>query len=185
MTLLMTFPGIVVVTARGKEVVAMDDNGRPVEGSKEYKVEGHKTLAYDATVWIRLARDSEPVVVGARSVHAGIRPGRDEPHELPKDWTLDALIFDVLKCDPSATHARQYTPNRAGSESPDLDELSDTGKELLRDAEDAADVEALAVVWKSITEVGRAGGITRVEADAIRARAQQLKAEMQAGSEAA
>lgn len=48
MTLLMTMPGIVVMTARGKHVAALDAAGRPVEGSREYKVEGQKGLAYDA-----------------------------------------------------------------------------------------------------------------------------------------
>lgn len=100
MTLLMTFPGIVVVTARGKEVAAIGDNGQPVEGKKEYKVEAQKTLGFDATCWIRLYRDAPGVVVGARSVHTGIRPGRDEPKTLPPDWSLEWLIFDALKCNP-------------------------------------------------------------------------------------
>jgi hypothetical protein len=105
MTLLMTFPGIVIMTARGKEVASLDASGRPVEGTKEYKVEGHKTLAYDASVWVRLSRDRAPVIVGSRSVHAGVRPGVDKPQEAP-GFTLEWLIFDVLKCDPSKAHAR-------------------------------------------------------------------------------
>lgn len=105
MTHLMTFPGIVVMIARGKEVASLDANGRPVEGTKEYKVEGHKTLAYDASVWVRLSRDHPPLIVGARSVHAGIRPGVDKPKQAPQ-FTLEWLIFDVLKCDPSKAHAR-------------------------------------------------------------------------------
>jgi hypothetical protein len=108
----MTFPGIVVMTARGKEVASLDPNGRPVEGTKEYKVEGHKTLAYDASVWVRLSRNRPPVVVGARSVHAGIRPGVDDPQEAP-GFTLEWLIFDILKCDPSNAHARDLVPAKA------------------------------------------------------------------------
>ncbi|MGI5286587.1 AAA family ATPase [Nonomuraea polychroma] len=185
MTILMTFPGIVVMTARGKEVAAMDANGQPVAGTRDYKVEGHKTLGSDAAVWVRLARDADARVIGARSVHAGIRPGKDPAKPLPENWDLEWLIFEALRCDPASSHARRITPTRAGDESPDLDDLSDAATELLRDAEDAADLEALAVVWKSITEVGKAGGITRAEADAVRARVQQLKAEMQRGSEAA
>lgn len=104
MTLLLTFPGIAVMTARGKEVAAMED-GKPVEGAKEYKVEGHKTLGFDATVWVRLSRDHAPVVVGCRSVHHGIRPGVDEAKPI-QDFSLGWLVFDFLKCDPATSHAR-------------------------------------------------------------------------------
>lgn len=106
MTLLMTFPGIVAMTARGKEVVALDDNGRPIERQREYKVEGQKNLAYDASVWVRMSREHAPVIVGARSVHAGVRPGVDQPKPVPK-FSLEWLIFDVLKCDPREANARQ------------------------------------------------------------------------------
>lgn len=112
MTILMTFPGIVVMTARGKEVASLDATGRPVEGTKEYKVEGHKTLAYDASVWVRLSRDRAPIVVGSRSVHAGIRPGVDDPQEAP-GFKLEWLIFDILKCDPSKAHARDLVEAKA------------------------------------------------------------------------
>ena len=105
MTLLMTFPGIVVITARGGET-ALVENGRPVEGKKSYRVEGHKSLAFDASCWIRLSRDTRPVVVGARSVHAGVRPGIDPVQVLTSDWSLEWLIFDVLKCNPKTAHVR-------------------------------------------------------------------------------
>jgi hypothetical protein len=100
MTLLLTFPGIVVLTARGKEVASMGPDGNPIEGKKEYRVEGHKNLCYDVSCWVRMFRDKPAIVVGARSVHAGIRPGRDDPKELDPDWTLEGLIFSALKCDP-------------------------------------------------------------------------------------
>jgi hypothetical protein len=102
----MTFPGIVVVTARGKDVAALDSAGRPVEGSKEYRVEGQKNLAFDATVWIRVSRDHAPVVVGARSVHAGVRPGVDKPRPVP-GLTLEKVVFDVLRCNPAEAEVRQ------------------------------------------------------------------------------
>lgn len=105
MTTLMTFPGIVVVTARGKDVAAMDDSGKPIANTKEYKVEGQKTLAYDATVWIRVSRDHAPLVVGCRSVHAGVRPGVDKPRPAP-GLTLERVIFDILKCNPAEAQVR-------------------------------------------------------------------------------
>lgn len=106
MKLLMTFPGIVLVTARGKQVSAVGDNGQPIEGKKEYRVEGQKNLGFDVSCWVRVSRDGPGVVVGVRSVHSGIRPGRDEPKTLPDDWTLEWLIFDALKCDPAKAHVR-------------------------------------------------------------------------------
>lgn len=112
MHLLMTFPGIVVVTARGKEVASLDDNGRPIVGQRDYRVEGHKALAFDATAWVRLSRDAHPQVVGVRSVHAGLRPGVDKPRTVPS-FSLEALIFDVMKCNPAATHVRDHVRTNA------------------------------------------------------------------------
>jgi hypothetical protein len=111
MTHLMTFPGVVVVTARGKEVAALDASGRPVEGSREYKVEGQRNLAYDCSVWVRVSRERPPLIVGARSVHAGIRPGVDKPRPVP-DLTLERVIFDVLRCDPRTATARDLVQPR-------------------------------------------------------------------------
>lgn len=109
MTLLMTFPGIVVMTARGKEVAAMDDAGKPIQGVKEYKVEGQKTLGFDASVWVRMSRDHGPLVTGMRSVHAKVRPGIDKPEPL-KGFTLESLIFDLLRCDPGTAQVRALAP---------------------------------------------------------------------------
>lgn len=99
MRLLMTFPGVVVMTARGKEVAAVDENGRPKEKDgvsvKDYKVEGHKNLAYDASCVIRMSRDVPPQVVGMRSVQHGVRPGVDAPKPLGTQ-TLESLTFDVI-----------------------------------------------------------------------------------------
>lgn len=108
MRLLMTFPGIVVITARGKEVAALDSDGKPIPNAREYRVEGHKTLPYDASVWVRLSRDEPPTVIGCRSVHSGLRPGVDKPQHYP-DFSLEHLIFDVLKIDPEAAQARDMT----------------------------------------------------------------------------
>lgn len=134
MTLLMTMPGIVVMTARGKEVAAMDAAGRPVEGRKDYKVEGHKNLAFDASAWVRLSRDTAPQVIGVRSVHAGVRPGVDRPVAAPS-FSLEWLIFDVLKCDPAAAHVRDLAtaePERTADEIAAEALLDTTGVDRLR-----------------------------------------------------
>lgn len=108
MRLLMTFPGIVVMTARGKDVAALDGDGKPIPNAREYRVEGHKFLPYDASVWVRLSRDEPPTVIGCRSVHSGIRPGVDQPQRYP-DFSLEHLIFEVLKIDPTTAKAREVT----------------------------------------------------------------------------
>lgn len=182
MTMLMTFPGIVVMTARGKEVASLDASGRPIEGSKEYKVEGHKTIAYDASVWVRLSREHPPIVLSARSVHVGVRPGVDRPVPAP-NFTLEWLVFDVLKCDPAVARVRDMTEIKPGSESPDLDNLSPTAVRLLAEAEDAANLDALQMVWTSINPLGLAGEITGPEAELVRARVQALKAQLSAPAE--
>lgn len=96
---LKTFPGIAIVTARGKEVSATDAGGKPIANSKEYKVEGQKGLGFDAHAWIRLSRTGPPTVIGMRSVTRPIRPGRDQPVQDP-DLELDRFVFDILGCDP-------------------------------------------------------------------------------------
>lgn len=97
---LKRFPGIAVITARGKEVSSTDANGKPVPNSREYKVEGQKNLGYDAHAWIRLSRTGPPTVVGMRSVSHPIRAGRDKPVQ-DADLELDTFIFDILGCDPA------------------------------------------------------------------------------------
>ncbi|WP_222870084.1 AAA family ATPase [Actinomadura decatromicini] len=135
MTTLMTFPGIVVMTARGRDVAALDDAGRPIEGRKEYKVEGHKSLAFDASAWVRLSRESAPVVVGLRSVHSGVRPGVDQPVKAPS-FSLEWLIFDVLKCEPSEATTRDLrtaAPERTAAEIAAEAILPETGVDRLRE----------------------------------------------------
>lgn len=109
MTLLLTFPGIVVITARGKEV-ALVEGGKPVEGQRTWSVDCHKDVPFDATLWVRLRRGRPAEVVGARSVHAARRPGKDDPQAVAgehDDNLVEWLIFDVLQYDPAAGDVRQ------------------------------------------------------------------------------
>ncbi|MGW4426085.1 AAA family ATPase [Streptosporangium sp. NPDC004631] len=182
MTILMTFPGIVVMTARGKEVAALDASGSPIAGKRDYKVEGHKSLAYDSSVWVRLSREEPPVVVGARSVHTGVRPGVDAPQALPEDWSLEGLIFDALRCDPQGTRARAMTAMQAGAENPDLDAASPEAARLLGEAEDAATVAELTTCWQAVGTALKAERISQAEADHIARRIKALGAEMQAAA---
>jgi AAA domain len=108
MRMLMRFPGIVIMTARGKETAALDNDGKPIPNAKDYRVEGHKNLPYDASVWIRLSRDDHPQVIGCRSVKAGIQPGVDKPIKRA-DLTIDQVVFDVLGLNPAETKPREIT----------------------------------------------------------------------------
>src|SRR3954471_8195052 len=117
-TELLTFPGIVVVTARGKEVTEVDANGRPIEGQKTWSVQTHREFPYAASVWVRLRRGRRPLIVGARSVHVGIKPNDDPAKEVTdpaaSDRLLEWLVFDALKCDPGTAHVRDLIPFHGG-----------------------------------------------------------------------
>lgn len=111
MTLLLTFPGIVIMTARGKEVADLAEDGKPKkDASKVWKVEGNKSLAFDVTAWLRLKRDEPATLEGARSLFCGVRPGHDRAKTLPDDWNLGWFIFDQLKVDPGTSHVRDVIP---------------------------------------------------------------------------
>lgn len=108
--ILKTFPGIVVLTARGSWVSMTDPRtGQPFkDGRKEYSVECNKRLPYDASVWVRMTRGGEPQVVACKSGHLGKKYVKkldgSEPNTetlvVPKDRDLlDYLVFDVLKYD--------------------------------------------------------------------------------------
>lgn len=189
MTLLMTFPGIVVMTARGKEISATDDNGRPIPGAKDYRVEGQKNLGFDASVWVRMSRGSAPLIIGARSVHAGVQPEKDEPRKEP-GLTLERLIFDILKCDPSSAHVRDLPvaeeKGYAPGQSPE--ELVEAAREI-RDRILSADLsreELLAEYKQADTTPGLLGVVITDDTgeevplgDLIKARGQEAKAREQ------
>ncbi len=160
MTSLMTFPGIVLVTARGKWAAAIGENGQPIEGKKEYKVEGQKSLGFDASCWIRLDRDRPGTVVGVRSVHVGIRPGYDDPIELAKTWTVEGVIFDTLKCEPASAHRRDLAELRPGADAPESPRFTALSLAI----ESAPDVDTLKRQWEQIQPALNAGEITEDEA---------------------
>jgi hypothetical protein len=183
MRLLMTFPGIAVITARGKPIAMIGDDGKPVEGRKEYKVEGQKSLAFDASCWVRLDREEPGQVVGLRSVHAGIRPGRDKPKDLPDDWTLEWLVFEALRCDPTGSHARKLTEIRPGDDAPESPRFT----ALMLAIESAPDLVTLRKQWEQIQPALADSEITEDEAhragDAVAARKGELGAEQRLADE--
>ncbi|OBC11396.1 hypothetical protein A5784_34935 [Mycobacterium sp. 852013-50091_SCH5140682] len=107
MRLLKTFNGIVIVTARCKETV-VDSDGRIIPGS-EYRVDAHRGLTHDASVWVRLSRDERPTLIGCRVAGVGAVPGVDKSLQFD-DFRLDGLLFDVLGYTPASARPRVVTP---------------------------------------------------------------------------
>ena len=85
MWMLMRFPGIVIMTARGKVVAAVDDHGKPIEGLPRRRAEGARIrrILLDPPVPGR-ARDHRRRPVGAHGHH----PRRGPP--VPAGPELDA-----------------------------------------------------------------------------------------------
>jgi hypothetical protein len=108
---LLTFPGIVVLIARGSEVTLFQ-NGQPVANQKTWSVEGEKNLPFDVSAHIRLSRNGRPQIISASGVHCQIRPGIDPPKKLPDDWSLESFIFDTLKLDAATAEVRPFTEFR-------------------------------------------------------------------------
>jgi hypothetical protein len=172
MRILMRFPGVVVMTAKGEDQVAME-NGQPTK-HRTWKVKGQKDLAYDASVWVRLSRTEAPQIIGARSVHAGIVPGDDKPKRVP-DLTLEQLVFDILKCDPKTAHVRESSS------------IADKVLDFL-DAVDAAETkDELTALWKDakaceLLNVGALDGPTVGEAIQSKAAVVAAQAETKAAA---
>ncbi len=98
MNLWMTFPGIVILTARGKEVAVMGDDGQPTK-EKALKPEGQKGIANDVDCWIWMHRDPRRAeLMGVRSLQVSVGD-RLPTIRLDNGWDvldLDAFIFDVI-----------------------------------------------------------------------------------------
>ncbi|WP_369387265.1 AAA family ATPase [Streptomyces sp. CG1] len=143
MYLVRTMPGIVVLLARGKEVAAVDGNGDPIPNTKDWRVEGHKSLAYDATVWVRLRRGQDPQVIGARSLKFEV-PRDGKPMALP-DFNIEQLVFGLMGCSvhtqPRATPeltgdlAQRWLPKVQNAAKGGLDELKKLWTEASADEE--------------------------------------------------
>ncbi|MCV2489238.1 ATP-binding protein [Geodermatophilus sp. YIM 151500] len=180
-TELLTFPGIVVVTARGKEVTEVDANGRPIEGQKTWSVQTHREFPYAATVWMRLRRGRRPLIVGARSVHVGIKPNDDPAKEVTDPAAtgrlLEWLVFDALKCDPGTAHVRDLVSFHGGGLlDHERTEEARTGRSDRRDEPDVADLVA------RIGDAGNDDELREVWAEANRGAVLQVEVPTPGGS---
>lgn len=158
MRILMTFPGIVVITARGKEVVAMDANGRPTK-EKVYKVEGQKNLAYDVSLWVQMARGEDPRIMGGRSTKVDLRPGKWDPKAM-KDLTVERMVFEILSYDPAGGQTRDLVM-------PDGEVDNTIALDVAADIIEANTREELTTIWQRLGALVEGGELDRAEAETL------------------
>ncbi|MFD3456855.1 AAA family ATPase [Streptomyces sp. NPDC058691] len=167
--LLQTFPGIAIITARGKQITAIDEGGNPVKDNRgrvlrEWKVQAQKDLAFDCSVWVRMRRGRVPQVIKARSLQLRVEDGK--PLELP-DFTIEDLVFNRLGC--SLESQPRQMPALVGDRVQAwLDE---------HDVEDLRDVEKLRELWWDAAKDDT--GLSRGEVVSIRATIERMVAEIE------
>ncbi|WP_433330096.1 hypothetical protein [Spirillospora sp. CA-294931] len=182
MRLLLTYPGIVVMTARGKWITPASKDGVP-DGPPFYKVDAHKSVCADASCWIRLDREAPPLIVGARAPQLDLG---GEPLALDKDWSLDWLLFDLLGLDSTQTQTRplvlartERTPQQIAAEAvtADLERLGELLGEVRDLGYDDVAVPNERRKTESLTEmITRLGHARRPDAPATPQHHNRLKA---------
>ncbi len=121
---------VVVMTARGKDGVTVDargqiDNQAARRGDKTYRVAVQSETPFEAHAFVKLDRTDPPAILGVRVGKRGLRPGIDEPiicDGKPRQrngremtyppFTLEWLVFDLMRFDPAGARVAQITdPN--------------------------------------------------------------------------
>lgn len=145
--LLQTMRGIVIVTARSKDVTALDDDGRPIKGADKVRsIEAQKNLGHDASVIIHMIREPRGAeLTGVRSLR--VQASNENPFALParKVGSFDVLdlaafVFDILGCN-GQTEARDMVTLRG-------DDLEGVFEQI----NDADTEEALKAIWEDVKE---------------------------------
>lgn len=180
MTLLLTFPGVVLLLARGKEIAAIGPDGNPVRGRKDYRVEGHKSLCHDVTAWVRLTRGEHPRIVGGRSVKVDMRPEAYKPRPMP-NFTLEWLLFDALGYDPANARVRDGMELKPGSDAP----ASEMASVLELAVESAETLAQLKAAYDRIRPALEGQDITQHESARLYTLVSARKAQMEAAEPAA
>ncbi|MFI7467390.1 hypothetical protein [Nonomuraea sp. NPDC049646] len=111
--MLITFEGILLITARGRETAKIGKDGNPVVGETDYKIESQRDIPFAVTAHVRMFRDEDPVIMGCRSKHMRIGQKFEQPRRVG-GFTLEQFIFKGLRFDPAATARRDYV--ECGSE---------------------------------------------------------------------
>lgn len=92
LNLLRAWPGIVVVTARGREVSKVV-NGQPVAGQVEWSTEIEKGTPFAMSAIVRARYPQAPLLTAAQSLAVSIPAGG---LALPDEATLEHVVFRVL-----------------------------------------------------------------------------------------
>lgn len=134
---LRTMQAVTVMTARGKDGIVVNgqgkiDEGAAKRGEKTFRVEVQSETPYAASAFVRLDRALPPQVLGIRMGSRGLRPGIDEPiicDGKPRrrgermiaypEFNLEWLIFDLMRFDPATAYSPTIVDPDAGEESPD------------------------------------------------------------------
>jgi hypothetical protein len=177
MTLLLKFPGIVIILSRGQEVTAFE-GGKPTR-HKTWKVEGQKDLIFDVPIWVQLTRDGNPMLKKLRAVEGGIKPG-ERGRALP-GFSLESLIFDLYGWDPDSSGHRQVRPMVAGAAAP----LSERALLFLQQIEAETDEEELRKLYAGLKPAVDEQVLTVDEAKHLAGVARKRKAELEAAAPAA
>jgi len=171
MNILKTFPGVVVLTALETEKTQFGPNGRPLpKAPKIARPDAQKRLTADVTVWVRLALDSPPTIVGMRSVRHTIQPGKDKPRPWP-EFSLSKLVFDRLGIGAGTAGVRDVPVLNA-------DQVMDDEEDVAPSVAEAK--KALAAAKNNVWALSQKLGWNR--ADLQRDYAQRNKAEISAAS---
>jgi hypothetical protein len=105
--LLRSHDGPVIWTARFEEVAVMGDNGRPVEGKKQWKIRTEKNLPFEVDGVIEMPEPRKCYVTGIRSLRLQLNPGE---HRLMPDFTIDGLLRE-LGLDEGVGQRNYVAPN--------------------------------------------------------------------------
>lgn len=174
MTLLLTFPGVVLLLARGKEIAAIGPDGNPIRGKKDYRVEGHRSLGNDVTAVVRLTRGEHPRIVGGRSTKVDMRPEAYRPKQMP-NFTLEWLLFDALGYEPATARVREGMELKPGSEAP----TSEKASVLELAVETAETLDQLRAAYQRIGPAFEAQEISQAEASRLSAMVSARKGEFE------
>lgn len=99
--------GIGVLICRGKEVAKVGNDGQPVAGQTDYKIEAHKSTLFQVSAHVRMEAPKRARLVSVRSLHAEVVRGGEV---LPEANPLEHLVFDVLGAGGSFTTSTAVAP---------------------------------------------------------------------------
>lgn len=127
---LKSMQAVVVMTSRAKDGVVINsagqiDNVAARRGDKTYRVAVQSETPYEAHAFVKLDRTEPPAILGVRVGKRGLRPGIDEPiicdgktrqrNGRPMtypEFSLEWLIFDLMRFDPAGARTAQITDPR-------------------------------------------------------------------------